>query len=57
MSSQTMPVFSHNRYPKDVVELSDGASIADFAKEWAKKLEDGVKDSVADGEGAGVAGR
>lgn len=59
MSSQIMPAFSHNRYPKDVVELSDGASIADFAKEWAKKLEEGVKDSVGgeEREGSDVAGR
>ncbi|ORY84107.1 D123-domain-containing protein [Leucosporidium creatinivorum] len=60
MSSQTMPSFSHNRYPKDVVELSDGTSIADFAKEWAKKLEEGVKDSVGgeeEREGSDVAGR
>lgn len=51
MSSQTMPSFSHNRYPKDVVELSDGTSIAEFAKEWASKLEDAVAPDVKSTEG------
>lgn len=43
-----MPAFSHNRYPADVVNLSDGASIAEFAKEWQSVLEKGVKDTLAE---------
>lgn len=45
-SAQSMPPFSHNRYPKDVVDLSDGSSIAEFAKEWSKVLEKGVIDTL-----------
>ncbi|GAA6062768.1 hypothetical protein JCM10212_006881 [Sporobolomyces blumeae] len=33
-----MPRYSHNRYPKDVVELSDAQSVAEFAKAWGDKL-------------------
>jgi hypothetical protein len=47
-SASSMPPFSHNRYPKDVVDLSDGSSIAEFAKEWSKVLEKGVKDTLTD---------
>lgn len=32
-ASQSMPKYSHNRYPKDVVGLSDDASIAALAKQ------------------------
>ena len=32
-ASQSMPKYSHNRYPKDVVGLSDGASIAALAQQ------------------------
>ena len=49
-ASQCMPAFSHNRYPADVVNLSDGASIAEFAKEWQNVLEKGVKDTLAEGD-------
>ncbi|SGY93614.1 BQ5605_C037g11599 [Microbotryum silenes-dioicae] len=49
-ANQALPAFSHNRYPKDVVELSDGASIAEFAKEWAAKLEKGVLDGLKQDE-------
>ncbi|GAA5865730.1 hypothetical protein JCM8547_002759 [Rhodosporidiobolus lusitaniae] len=37
-AARSMPRYSHNRYPKDVVELSEGQSIADFAKEWMGKV-------------------
>ncbi|KAL8281385.1 hypothetical protein RQP46_006069 [Phenoliferia psychrophenolica] len=30
MASQSLPSYSHNRYPKDVVDLSSGASIAEL---------------------------
>ncbi|PRQ74658.1 D123-domain containing protein, partial [Rhodotorula toruloides] len=29
-----MPRYAHNRYPRDVVELSEGQSVAEFAREW-----------------------
>ena len=45
-ASQSAPRFSHNRLPKDVVELSDGASIAEFAQNWSKSLDQAVKDSL-----------
>lgn len=35
-----LPRYSHNRYPKDVVELSEGQSVAEFAKVWGEKLKD-----------------
>ncbi|SCZ88487.1 BZ3500_MvSof-1268-A1-R1_Chr2-1g04442 [Microbotryum saponariae] len=50
LANQALPAFSHNRYPKDVVELSDGASIAEFAKEWAARLEEGVLDGLKQDE-------
>lgn len=45
-ASQSMPSYSHNRFPADVVNLSSGASIAEFAKEWQTVLEQGVKDTM-----------
>ncbi|KAI5476927.1 cell division cycle protein 123 [Pseudohyphozyma bogoriensis] len=45
---QSLPSFSHNRYPKDVVDLSSGTSIAEFAEKWRGALADGVLGS--DGE-------
>lgn len=45
-ASQSMPSFSHNRYPADVIDLSAGASIAEFAKEWQTVLEKGVKETL-----------
>ena len=55
-ASQSMPAFSHNRYPQDVVGLSDGASIAEFAQNWR----DAVSEAIAPDTGrhAGdIAGR
>lgn len=39
-SARALPRYSHNRYPKDVVELSEGQSVAEFAKVWGEKLKD-----------------
>jgi hypothetical protein len=39
-ASQAMQAFSHNRYPQEVVGMSDGASIAEFAKKWREALAD-----------------
>lgn len=44
-ASQSMPAFSHNRYPKEVVGLSDGASIAEFAEKWRGALAETVLDT------------
>lgn len=44
-----LPRYSHNRYPKDVVELSEGQSVAEFAKVWGEKL----KDATIGDEGEG----
>lgn len=49
-SAGTLPRFSHNRYPKDVVELSEGQSVAEFAKVWGEKLKDAA---VGGNEGHG----
>lgn len=46
-ASQSAPRFSHNRMPRDVVELSDGASIAEFARNYASALGDAVRDADA----------
>lgn len=48
--SARLPAFSHNRYPKDVVDLSSGASIREFADKWKETLEEGVKASVGPGK-------
>lgn len=42
-AAQCMPRFSHNRYPKDVVSLSDGKSVAEFAKDWQEELKEAAK--------------
>lgn len=46
-ASQTMPSYSHNRYPKDVVGLSDGSSIAEFAQKWRDALNEAVAETPA----------
>jgi hypothetical protein len=58
-ASQAMPRFSHNRYPKEMVQMSEGQSVADFAREWAGKLAEGVHETLAeesdeDGNDAGA---
>ncbi|GAA5907048.1 hypothetical protein JCM5296_006577 [Sporobolomyces johnsonii] len=47
-----MPRYSHNRYPKDVVELSEGQSVAEFAREWEGRVREAAADD-AEGEGEG----
>ncbi|GAA5999825.1 hypothetical protein JCM10207_005928 [Rhodosporidiobolus poonsookiae] len=47
-SARSMPRFSHNRYPKDVVELSEGQSVAEFAKEWMGKVAEAAVSTVPD---------
>lgn len=42
-AAQCMPRFSHNRYPKDVVSLSDGKSVAEFAEDWQKSLREAAE--------------
>ncbi|GAA5984114.1 hypothetical protein JCM10908_006056 [Rhodotorula pacifica] len=37
-SQSAVPRYAHNRYPKDVVDMSEGQSIAEFAKEWMSKV-------------------
>ncbi|GAA6022872.1 hypothetical protein JCM11491_007026 [Sporobolomyces phaffii] len=54
-SAGTLPRYSHNRYPKDVVELSEGQSVAEFAKVWGEKLQDAAGDVVASATGTGSA--
>lgn len=46
-AAQAMPRFSHNRYPTEVVQMSAGQSIPEFAREWAGKLAEGVSDTLA----------
>ncbi|GAA5967703.1 hypothetical protein JCM11641_005740 [Rhodosporidiobolus odoratus] len=48
----SMPRYSHNRYPKDVVELSEGQSVAEFAKEWMGQ----VAEAAVDKDGAETGG-
>ncbi|BGP32516.1 hypothetical protein JCM10296v2_004297 [Rhodotorula toruloides] len=33
-----LPRYAHNRYPRDVVELSEGQSVAEFAREWVGRV-------------------
>jgi hypothetical protein len=49
-ASQSMPSFSANRYPKEVVSLSDGASIAEFAQRWREALEEATREDVSEKE-------
>ncbi|GJN90901.1 hypothetical protein Rhopal_003915-T1 [Rhodotorula paludigena] len=46
-SASSMPRYSHNRVPKDVIELSQGQSVAEFAKEWMEQ----VKEATVGGNG------
>ncbi|BGP16669.1 hypothetical protein JCM10213_000415 [Rhodosporidiobolus nylandii] len=49
-SASSMPRYSHNRYPKDVVELSEGQSVAEFAKEWMGRVAEAAVDGKEEGE-------
>lgn len=56
-ASQSMPRYSHNRYPKEVVGLSDGSSIAEFAQKWRDALNDAVAQPKAAEPYTELAGR
>jgi hypothetical protein len=45
-----MPSFSANRYPKEVVSLSDGASIAEFAQKWRDALDEATREGETEEE-------
>ncbi|GAA6050299.1 hypothetical protein JCM3770_002951 [Rhodotorula araucariae] len=51
--ASSMPRYSHNRYPKDVVEMSEGQSVAEFAREWMGRVAEAAaeKEGGEDGEG------
>ncbi|GAA5913637.1 cell proliferation protein CDC123 [Sporobolomyces salmoneus] len=55
-SAGALPRYSHNRYPKDVVELSEGQSVAEFAKVWGEKLKNATLGGEEDGTGEGPSG-
>ncbi|TNY18550.1 D123-domain-containing protein [Rhodotorula diobovata] len=44
--ASTLPRYSHNRYPKDVVDLSEGQSVAEFAREWAGRVAEAAEDAA-----------
>ncbi|GAA5921636.1 hypothetical protein JCM3775_001741 [Rhodotorula graminis] len=44
-SASSMPRYSHNRYPKDVVEMSEGQSVAEFAREWMGRVAEAAVDA------------
>ncbi|GAA5897999.1 hypothetical protein JCM8208_003221 [Rhodotorula glutinis] len=44
-SASSMPRYSHNRYPKDVVEMSEGQSVAEFAREWMGRVAEAAADA------------
>ncbi|GAA6041124.1 hypothetical protein JCM8097_004127 [Rhodosporidiobolus ruineniae] len=45
-AARSMPVYSHNRYPKDVVDLSEGQSVAEFAREWMGRVAEAATDGA-----------
>ncbi|BGP25057.1 hypothetical protein JCM10295v2_003977 [Rhodotorula toruloides] len=59
---QGMPRYAHNRYPRDVVELSEGQSVAEFAREWAGRVAEAAvgtvgREAVDEGKGEGESER
>ncbi|KAI9224120.1 D123-domain-containing protein [Blastocladiella britannica] len=50
--STTAPVFSAHRVPLDMVALSQGKSVAQFAAEWQQALADGLRETNDDGVSA-----
>lgn len=49
------PRYAHNRYPRDVVDLSEGQTVAEFAREWVGRVaEAAVGDDGAEDEGEDV---
>lgn len=53
-AQSAVPRYAHNRYPKDVVNMSEGQSIAEFAKQWMAEVGDAA--GFGKGEGAGKGG-
>lgn len=47
-SASSMPRYSHNRVPKDVIELSQGQSVAEFAKEWMEQVKEATVGGVGE---------
>lgn len=48
-AQSAVPRYAHNRYPKDVVDMSEGQSVAEFAKEWMTRV--GEAAGLAPGQG------
>lgn len=42
-ASQSLPIYSAHMVPSDVVELSQGENIAEFAQKWASQLQEASK--------------
>ncbi|BGP48621.1 hypothetical protein JCM10450v2_004497 [Rhodotorula kratochvilovae] len=49
--ASSLPRYSHNRYPKDVVEMSEGQSVAEFAREWMGRVAEAAAEKEGEGEG------
>lgn len=43
-----MPKFSHNAYPADVIQLSQGADAHEFQRRWDESMIDAVAQGVAE---------
>jgi hypothetical protein len=58
-ASQQRPRYAAHRLPRDVIDLSDGRSIAEFAEEWRNALQEAstVEAEVARPSSAELAGR
>jgi len=41
-AAQSLPRYSHNRYPRDVVGLSEGQTVASFAKEFQEQVKGSI---------------
>lgn len=44
-AASMQPNFTHNRLPREVIELSQGASIAEFAERWERELRRATEDT------------
>ncbi|GAA5958037.1 hypothetical protein JCM8115_001109 [Rhodotorula mucilaginosa] len=56
-AQSAVPRYAHNRYPKDVVNMSEGQSIAEFAKQWMTEVGDAAGFGEGEGEGDAAAAR
>lgn len=52
-AQSAVPRYAHNRYPKDVVDMSEGQSIAEFAKQWMNEVGDAAGFGEEKGDAAG----